>query len=404
MADEKKSFWSTLPGILTGIAAVIGAIVSLIAILHSSNIIPDGGPEEEIAPLEIHAFTALPQSIEAGDHATLNWSIAGANDVSIYPGIGDVELVSGTRIVAPERNTDFILTARNDTHGQVAVTNVSVTENERERLEIASFAVNPDKIRPGDYATLIWSVSGADHVEISNIGDVEIRKGCREVNPKESATYILTAGNMEESATARAELAVLSEEESAASIDRFVANPESIIRGGSAILSWGVSGADEVILDGKVVGAKGEMEVTPVETTSYPLLARSGDQVVKYSIQVHVEDLEFAFSPRSAAPGEEVEIGLGFSPPGGVAVFYDGKALTTRPSSDGKVLAVTLPMDATSGYFEIEWQGRRYRAGEMMEIEGDQSVIYAEPTQFSRDAIFAPSKLADMERVPVSPV
>lgn len=47
--SDTKSFWTTLPGILSGIAAVIGAIVSLLLVLMQLNIIdplPNGSSTE----------------------------------------------------------------------------------------------------------------------------------------------------------------------------------------------------------------------------------------------------------------------------------------------------------------------------------------------------------------------
>lgn len=45
MSNEQKSFWTTLPGILTGIAAVITAIVTLYIALNSSVPLPEPYPE-----------------------------------------------------------------------------------------------------------------------------------------------------------------------------------------------------------------------------------------------------------------------------------------------------------------------------------------------------------------------
>ena len=45
-SDSKKSFWTTLPGILTGLAALITAIGGVIVALHSS-----GESESVKAPL-----------------------------------------------------------------------------------------------------------------------------------------------------------------------------------------------------------------------------------------------------------------------------------------------------------------------------------------------------------------
>ena len=48
--SQQKSFWSTIPGILTGIAAVVTAIGGLLAILFQAGII---GSREEIVTISL---------------------------------------------------------------------------------------------------------------------------------------------------------------------------------------------------------------------------------------------------------------------------------------------------------------------------------------------------------------
>ena len=49
MMDEKKSFWATLPGVLTGIAMIITAIGGLIGGLYAAGIIGGQSPSPTIA-------------------------------------------------------------------------------------------------------------------------------------------------------------------------------------------------------------------------------------------------------------------------------------------------------------------------------------------------------------------
>jgi len=77
-------------------------------------------------PLIIHSFTASPPNITAGDSTTLNWSVTGADTLSIDQGIG---MVTGTSLtVSPATTTTYILTATN-TAGSVSVP-VTVTVGE----------------------------------------------------------------------------------------------------------------------------------------------------------------------------------------------------------------------------------------------------------------------------------
>lgn len=62
MAD-KPSFWHTLPGILTGLAAVVGAVGALVVGLHQAGLLGQGGtpaPPSEPAPMPAPGSTPTP--------------------------------------------------------------------------------------------------------------------------------------------------------------------------------------------------------------------------------------------------------------------------------------------------------------------------------------------------------
>lgn len=62
--NEEKSFWSTVPGILTGIAAIISAIGGLVLALNAAGLItiPPLGPTPTPTPL-ISTPTPTPQNL-----------------------------------------------------------------------------------------------------------------------------------------------------------------------------------------------------------------------------------------------------------------------------------------------------------------------------------------------------
>jgi hypothetical protein len=107
------------------------------------------------APPGITSFTASPASIEAGQSATLSWSVNGATTVSISPGIGSVA-ASGTLAVTPSRTVTYTLSATNAAGS--AQRDVQVIVSERFRW----FRFVPVKTR----------VSGADAVALA---EFEIR-------------------------------------------------------------------------------------------------------------------------------------------------------------------------------------------------------------------------------------
>jgi len=66
---------------------------------------------------------------------------------------------------------------------------------------ILSFTANPSEISYGESSTLSWSVSNATSAEIDQgIGTVPL-SGSKEVNPKETTSYTLTATNSDGSTT-----------------------------------------------------------------------------------------------------------------------------------------------------------------------------------------------------------
>jgi peptidoglycan-associated lipoprotein len=72
---------------------------------------PPPPPPPKPQPPRIDAFSAEPSSIQRGQSATLNWSVANATDISIDQGLGQIA-ANGMRQVFPANTTTYTLTAR----------------------------------------------------------------------------------------------------------------------------------------------------------------------------------------------------------------------------------------------------------------------------------------------------
>jgi peptidoglycan-associated lipoprotein len=72
---------------------------------------PPPPPPPKPQPPRIDAFSAEPSSIQRGQSATLNWSVANATDISIDQGLGEIA-ANGMRQVFPANTTTYTLTAR----------------------------------------------------------------------------------------------------------------------------------------------------------------------------------------------------------------------------------------------------------------------------------------------------
>ncbi len=158
---------------------------------------------------------------------------------------------------------------------------VTPTVVEKQPPVVNSFDADPAGIFQGESATLSWNVSGATKVSIEpDVGNVALT-GRRVVSPTTTTTYTLTAVNEAGTVTATARVVVAvappapPPPASLPVINSFAASPGSISSGGSSTLSWNVSNATSVIIDGGVgnVGLSGSTTVSPAATTTYTLTA-----------------------------------------------------------------------------------------------------------------------------------
>lgn len=141
---HKKSFWKTLPGVLTGIAAMITAIGGILTIIITST---------SPAPLAINTFEATPEVINSGDYSILRWSVSGATSVTINQGIGTVQLTDSEE-VWPTSDTTYTLTATNEAESvsdtatvEVIVTNTTL--NLSFMIDESGWVTNYDHVGTG---------------------------------------------------------------------------------------------------------------------------------------------------------------------------------------------------------------------------------------------------------------
>ncbi|MEN8225656.1 MAG: hypothetical protein ABFS05_09890 [Bacteroidota bacterium] len=140
-----------------------------------------------VAPAPEITFAVSPQSIAAGESATLTWNSSNADTVSIDNGIGSVPL-SGSLSVSPALTTTYTITASGSGGTITAQAAVTVIP-----LPTISFNADPQNISAGESSTLTWSVSNADTITIDKgIGEVSA-SGSETVRPAAATTYTLTA-------------------------------------------------------------------------------------------------------------------------------------------------------------------------------------------------------------------
>jgi hypothetical protein len=154
-------------------------------------------------------------------------------------------------------------------------------------INIKTFQVTPSTVTCGDTVVIEWEVENADKVEITKLGEVELR-GTSSVPVDETTEFVLTASRgsktVHKSITVTASCTV--------KIVRFTATPARIKPGEKAALSWTVWNADTVTLDpvGGDQQTTGSVEVAPTETTTYTLTAENEHSKVSAKVIVAVDE------------------------------------------------------------------------------------------------------------------
>src|SRR5690606_8178195 len=130
----------------------------------------------------------------------------------------------------------------------------------------------------------------------------------------------------------------------------FEANPPEVERGDASELTWSVSGAASVTLDGVAVEAKAMQQVAPEDTTTYTLVAISpaaGDSVLADTLVAHVTVTVVEPGPAQAPvvvlslPGEGTVVRPGFGTTVGVeAADPDGASEQVECFADGVSIGV----------------------------------------------------------------
>jgi hypothetical protein len=113
------------------------------------------------------------------------------------------------------------------------------------------------------------------------------------------------------------------------------------------------------------------VEIPEGATSGYFQLDSYGKRIASrmaFTVEEPRPEVEFSFAPTTARRGTEVSITLS-EPREGVVVLFDGRPLPKKVLQGGRLLVVTVPGDAQSGYLELEHNGRRYRARHPLRVK-----------------------------------
>ncbi|MBP7693221.1 MAG: hypothetical protein KA764_14955, partial [Anaerolineales bacterium] len=252
-----------------------------------------------------------------GQSVTLNWQVADADELVLQTNGVPESLVpgAGSRQVTPDRETTYVLVARNRFTGQDGVAaqvvlkvvdatpTPTATPSPIPAPEINRFDVLPQEIFVGDKVQLIWDVANVKQVTIRGLDGEWAPSGNVEAFPRENITYILTADNGSGQIQQMQRPVVVkplptgtpsptpipsvtpSPTPAAPKVDFFQAAPTEVTQGSSVRLSWSVSG-DVTAIEIKAVGGteqyfptdkQGAQTTQPLSVfTQYVLTARNG--------------------------------------------------------------------------------------------------------------------------------
>ena len=160
-------------------------------------------------------------------------------------------------------------------------------EEEDEEAPTIIFNVDQESVSAGQTVTLSWVVTNANEVNIEGLGSVSL-KGSRKVKPSETTKYTITAIGDGGTKTESIEVAV---ESAPGPSIVFNASPESIQKGQLVTLTWMVSEATEVNIEGiGKVSPKGTKKVKPSDAgvTTFTLTATGAGGTRTESIEVEV--------------------------------------------------------------------------------------------------------------------
>lgn len=218
---------------------------------------------------------ASPQTVRAGESATLNWGTNGATNVSIT-GFGAVA-PNGSMVVTPSSDITYTLTASGGS--QTDTCSIAVKVGTGGGVSgapvIGRFSADPFNIEAGQSSTLTWNVSGADSVTISTLGTVQ-GNGSRSVSPTATTTYILTATNGQGTSTAQATVTVATI--ALPKVLSFTASPATFTNPGDriALTCRGENAALIQIAHAGFAGPEATLAVFPTVETTYTCIAKNG--------------------------------------------------------------------------------------------------------------------------------
>lgn len=315
-------------------------------------------------PPEIKTFRVFPQNISVGQRATIEWDLAGVNEVQIEP-LG-TRKSKGKEQITINEDTIVKLAARGD-GGQI----------EREqRIKVLPpvielFDVQPDTADIGDKVKIRWKVRNGEDVVLEPVGSVQ-SAGIKEWEVKGAQTFTLKVNSGSGAPIVVAKNLNIYQP----TVDEFTVQPLNAKIGETVTVHWKTSHAKEVsIRPLGSVGPSGDQTFT-INSPSTDFVITAGNGLTTVNRQATVTASAAApvitslkVSPQSAKAGDQINVSwqttnaisaeLVGLPEGSLPLQASGSTVISAPekttpltftarSADGTLASRTVIINVTS--------------------------------------------------------
>ena len=234
---------------------------------------------QTVQPPAIRSFVARPAQTNGDEPVKLEYVVSHTKKLTLKNDT-DSQLTTLDpsdiyTVVEPTRTTHYTVTASNDA-GEQATSGLQVDVVAASAPTIQSFTSDKATVEYGQSCLLSWKVSGADGLTLAPLGK-ELLPQLQSVlvTPSQTTTYRLAARKGKLVSVKDLKITVNPAPNPAApKVDFFTVTPASVHAGQSVTLSWNVSGAETVTLNGVgKVNTQGWYTFTPERTTRFTLAA-----------------------------------------------------------------------------------------------------------------------------------
>jgi plastocyanin len=236
----------------------------------------------KIAPaLAVTSFFADPVSVAPGQTVTLTWTTTGASGATLN---GGPVAPNGNTTVTPQITTAYTLMASGTTGNVAQALTVSVVS-----AEIVLFIATPPRIVPGQSSVLSWNAVNGSSATITSPGHQPVAAalptGSLPVTPSAPQQYTL---KVYDAGTSSASQQVTVDFIPVKIVEFKIDPPPPLTLNVPATLSWSVTAAESVTLNGSKVTGTGSKTIVPQHNTVYTLSAIGYDGPVHQPLNAYL--------------------------------------------------------------------------------------------------------------------